>query len=105
MTSNTNNDYKSENQFDEDIDFFEPEMYKVFLLNDDYTPMDFVVKILTDIFRKNEAEATKIMFEVHKSGKGLCGIYTHEIAETKIEQVKTLSKKNKHPLRTTIEKI
>jgi len=100
MTNNTSND----NQFDEDIDFIEPEMFKIFLLNDDYTPMDFVVNILTNIFRKNEAEATKIMFEVHEKGKGLCGVYTHEIAETKTEQVKLLSKENGHPLRTTIEK-
>ena len=98
---NTNNEYN--NQFDEDIDFLEPEMFKIFLLNDDYTPMDFVVNILTNIFRKNETEATKIMFEVHKKGKGLCGIYTHEIAETKTEQVKTLSKENGHPLRVVIE--
>ncbi len=104
MSNSTSNNYKFDDQFDEDIDFFEPEMFKVFLLNDDYTPMDFVVNILTNIFKKNETEATKIMFDVHKNGKGLCGIYTHEIAETKTEQVRTISKKNSHPLRTLIEK-
>ncbi len=100
MSNLPNNENEFNNQFDEDIDFLEPEMYKVFLLNDDYTPMDFVVDILTNVFKKNETEATKIMFAVHKSGKGLCGVYSHEIAETKTEQVKTLSKKNGHPLRT-----
>ncbi len=81
-----------------------PPLYKVFLLNDDYTTMDFVVQILESIFHKNPVEATAIMLNVHKRGKGLAGIYSREIAETKIEAVHDLARDNEFPLRCEMEK-
>jgi len=81
-----------------------PTKYKVYLLNDDYTSMDFVVDILTTIFHKSYEEAEAIMLEVHKNDKGLCGIYTHEIAETKVVQVIRKAKDNGFPLKATMEK-
>ncbi len=81
-----------------------PDMYKVILLNDHYTPMDFVVEVLRKIFHKNPAEATKIMLEVHKKGKGIAGVYIYDIAATKIEQVKGMAKHDEYPLRCTIER-
>lgn len=82
----------------------EPSFYKVILLNDDYTPMDFVVAILTTIFHRNAAEAQRIMLQVHQLGAGVAGVYTLEVAETKIQQVHDFSRQNKYPLRCTIEK-
>jgi len=79
-------------------------MYKVLLLNDDYTPMDFVVTILEKFFGKNENEAVEIMMTVHRKGVGLCGVYTYEVAETKVGQVMSFAKKNEHPLQCTMEK-
>lgn len=81
-----------------------PPMYKVILINDDYTPMEFVVHILEVFFSLDRENATRIMLEVHTSGKGVCGIYTHEIAETKVSQVNLYSKENQHPLLCTMEK-
>lgn len=81
-----------------------PPMYKVILINDDYTPMEFVVHILEVFFSMDRESATRIMLEVHTSGKGVCGIYTHEIAETKVSQVNMYSKENQHPLLCTMEK-
>jgi len=81
-----------------------PSMYKVLLLNDDYTPMDFVVTILERFFSKNETEAVEIMMTVHRKGVGLCGIFTYEIAETKVSQVMEYAKKNEQPLQCTMEK-
>ncbi|UCG78052.1 MAG: ATP-dependent Clp protease adapter ClpS [Nitrospirota bacterium] len=81
-----------------------PPMFKVFLLNDDYTTMEFVVEVLTHVFHKNRTEATQIMLHVHKRGVGLCGVYSREIAETKVEQVHTLAKEHEFPLRCTIER-
>ena len=83
----------------------EPSQYKVLLHNDDYTSMDFVIEILMDVFHKNLLQAEQIMIEVHKAGKGTCGIYTYEIAETKIHQVKELSKSNGFPLLATMEEV
>lgn len=80
-----------------------PRMYKVFLLNDDYTTMDFVVDVLIEIFGKTYSEAVEIMLLVHKNGKGLCGIYTYEIAETKISQVRKRARENEFPLRAVME--
>ena len=80
-----------------------PKKYKVYLLNDDYTSMDFVVEILMNIFHKNHQEAQKIMLEVHKKNKGLCGIYIHEIAQTKIMQVMKRAKDNGFPLKAIME--
>ncbi len=81
-----------------------PPLYKVFLLNDDYTTMDFVVQVLEKIFHKNPVEAAQIMLHVHRHGRGLAGVYSHEIAETKIESVHKLSQKSEFPLKCTMEK-
>lgn len=81
-----------------------PAMYRVVLLNDDYTPMDFVVYVLERFFSKTQAEATDIMLSVHRTGVGTCGIYTHEIAETKVNLVLDCARKNEHPLQCTMEK-
>lgn len=81
----------------------EPEMYKVLLHNDDYTTMDFVVEVLMMVFSKDFQEATRIMLDVHRKGIGLCGIYTYEIAETKVETVHSLARENGYPLKCTME--
>ena len=80
-----------------------PPMYKVILLNDDFTPMEFVVHVLEAIFGHNRENATRIMLNVHKSGKGVCGIYTKDIAETKVTQVNSYSRENQHPLLCDME--
>jgi ATP-dependent Clp protease adaptor protein ClpS len=82
----------------------EPPMFKVILLNDDFTPMDFVVHILSKFFAKTNEEATHIMLQVHQQGSGVAGIFSHEIAETKVYLVNDYSKKNKHPLKCVMEK-
>jgi ATP-dependent Clp protease adaptor protein ClpS len=81
-----------------------PSMYKVLLLNDDYTPMEFVVHVLERFFGKNHEEATQIMLHVHRKGVGVCGVYPYEIAETKVTQVIDLARKHQHPLQCTLEK-
>ncbi|MBU2705071.1 ATP-dependent Clp protease adapter ClpS [Zooshikella marina] len=81
-----------------------PPMYKVVLLNDDYTPMDFVVEVLEVFFSMNREKATQVMLKVHTEGKGICGVFTRDIAETKAEQVNQYSRENQHPLLCTIEK-
>lgn len=81
-----------------------PSMYKVLLLNDDYTPMEFVVHVLERFFSKNRQEATDIMLHVHRRGVGLCGIFTFEIAETKVAQVMDFARANEQPLQCTMEK-
>ena len=81
-----------------------PEMYRVILLNDHYTPMDFVVDVLKSVFHRNPVEATKIMFEVHRKGKGTAGVYIYDIAATKIQQVEQLAKMEEYPLKCTMEK-
>ena len=81
----------------------EPPMYKVLLHNDHYTTMEFVVEVLEKVFRKARAEATRIMLNVHNEGVGLCGIYTAEVAETKVEIVHTLAQKAGYPLKCTLE--
>jgi len=80
-----------------------PKKYKVFLLNDDYTSMEFVIDILMSIFHKNYEQAEKIMLDIHKKERGLCGVYTHEIAETKVMQVIKKAKDNGFPLKATME--
>ena len=80
-----------------------PPLYKVVLINDDYTPMEFVVHILESIFKHNREQATQIMLHVHKLGKGVCGIYTRDVAETKVLQVNNYSRENKHPLLCEME--
>jgi ATP-dependent Clp protease adaptor protein ClpS len=81
-----------------------PSMYKVLLLNDDYTPMEFVVHILERFFNKNRQEATDIMLHVHRRGVGICGIFTYEVAETKVAQVMDFARANEQPLQCTMEK-
>jgi len=81
-----------------------PPLYKVILLNDDFTPMDFVILILKKFFTKTEAEAARIMVQVHTEGAGLAGIYTFEVAETKVYSVNEFSRRHKHPLKCTMEK-
>ena len=81
-----------------------PSMYRVLMLNDDYTPMEFVVLVLRSIFGKSNDEAVNIMLHVHQKGVGVCGIYTFELAETKVTQVMDLAQENQHPLQCTLEK-
>lgn len=81
-----------------------PSMYKVLMLNDDYTPMEFVVHVLERFFSKSYEEATRIMLHVHHRGVGICGVYTYEIAETKVNLVMDFAQQNGHPLQCTLEK-
>lgn len=81
-----------------------PSMYKVLMLNDDYTPMEFVVHVLERFFNKSREEATRIMLHVHQRGVGVCGVYTYEVAETKVTQVMDLARQHQHPLQCTLEK-
>jgi ATP-dependent Clp protease adaptor protein ClpS len=80
-----------------------PPLYKVILLNDDYTPMDFVVEVLQIFFGMDRHKATQIMLHVHTRGKGVCGVYTHDIAETKVSQVNSYSREHQHPLLCIME--
>src|SRR5262245_23112683 len=80
-----------------------PPLYQVILLNDDYTPMEFVVDVLERIFNLNRPTATRVMLEVHTRGKGVCGVFTYEIAETKVAQVTTYARQHQHPLLCTME--
>ncbi len=81
-----------------------PNMYRVLLLNDDYTPMEFVVHVLERFFQKSREEATRVMLHVHHHGVGECGIYTYEVAETKVTQVMDFARKHQHPLQCVMEK-
>jgi len=81
-----------------------PSLYKVLMLNDDYTPMEFVVHVLERYFSKNREEATRIMLHVHQRGVGVCGVFTYEVAETKVNQTMELARKHQHPLQCTLEK-
>ena len=81
-----------------------PSLYKVMLLNDDYTPMEFVVQVLEQFFNKTQEEATRIMLHVHRRGVGLCGVFTFEIAETKVMLVMDYAKRNQYPLQCIMEK-
>ena len=81
-----------------------PSMYKVLLLNDDYTPMEFVVHVLERFFSKTRQEATDVMLHVHRRGVGICGVFTYEVAETKVAQVMDFARQNEQPLQCTMEK-
>jgi ATP-dependent Clp protease adaptor protein ClpS len=81
-----------------------PSMYKVLMLNDDYTPMEFVVYVLERFFHKSREDATRIMLHVHQRGVGICGVYSYEVAETKVTQVMDFARQNQHPLQCTLEK-
>ncbi len=80
-----------------------PQQYKVLLLNDDYTPMEFVVHVLEEVFKKGTEDAYTIMMHVHQKGVGVCGVYTFEVAETKVKQVMDMALENGHPLQCTME--
>ena len=81
-----------------------PSMYKVLLLNDDYTPMEFVVMVLKRFFKMDMEQATRVMLHVHQKGVGVCGVFSYEVAETKVNQVMDFAKQNEHPLQCTLEK-
>lgn len=80
-----------------------PQLYKVIMLNDDYTPMEFVIHVLERFFQKDEAAATQIMLQIHQTGMGVCGVYTFEVAETKLTQTMDLARKSDHPLQLRLE--
>jgi ATP-dependent Clp protease adaptor protein ClpS len=81
-----------------------PALYKVLMMNDDYTPMEFVIHVLQRFFKMSIEDATKVMLHVHQRGVGVCGIFTYEVAETKVSQVMDFAKKHQHPLQCTMEK-
>lgn len=81
----------------------EPQMYRVLLHNDDYTSMEFVIEVLMKIFHKSQTDAERIMWQVHEKGKAIVGVYTYEIAHTKVQQTRTLAKQNGFPLLATVE--
>src|SRR3954471_14367299 len=80
-----------------------PPLFKVLLLNDDYTPMDFVVVVLQTVFAMSREKATQVMLQVHREGMGVCGTYTREVASAKVEQVVNIARKHQHPLQCTME--
>jgi ATP-dependent Clp protease adaptor protein ClpS len=97
-------DLNEEINIKEDLQVTPPHLFKVLLLNDDYTTMEFVIHILEKIFHKRPVEASQVMLHVHKNGRGLAGIYTREIAETKIEAVHEMAELNNFPLKCIMEK-
>ena len=108
MNSDTDNNNQDESQrgllLDSKPKTKKPSMYNVLLLNDDYTPMEFVVSVLEKVFNKKAEEATQIMLHVHKKGIGVCGTFTYEVAESKCKAVLDMAKKSEHPLQCTMEK-
>lgn len=96
---------KQDTQLDEQISIKLPKQYRVILLNDDYTSMEFVVEILVDLFHKSTSQAESIMLQIHKNGSGICGIYSYEIAETKVAQVHKRARSNGFPLKAVLEEI
>ena len=94
---------KFEEELELDLELHEPQMFKVLLHNDDYTSMDFVVEVLMGIFHKTHAQAEQIMLQIHEKDKAICGVYSFEIAQTKVQQVKQRAKQNEFPLLATIE--
>jgi len=94
---------KKEFELDNELALMEPKQYMVLLLNDDYTSMDFVVEVLMNIFHKNYQEAEQIMLDVHQKDRGICGVYTYEVAETKVMQVGKLAREQGYPLKATME--
>lgn len=81
-----------------------PSLYRVLIMNDDYTPMEFVIYVLERFFQKSREDATRIMLHVHQHGVGVCGVYTYEVAETKVAQVQETARRHQHPLQCTMEK-
>ncbi|HBH87281.1 MAG TPA: ATP-dependent Clp protease adaptor ClpS [Syntrophaceae bacterium] len=96
-------EYDNDIQLEPDAVLQEPKMYRVILHNDHYTTMDFVVEILMVVFHKAAAEATKIMLDVHKKGAGICGVYTYDIASTKVSLVHNMAKRREFPLKCSLE--
>lgn len=95
--------HELEYDLQERIEVEEPKKYKVLLLNDDYSTMDFVIDVLSKVFRKTTEESTQIMLNIHNNGRDVCGVYTYEISATKVAQVKTMSKNNGFPLKAVME--
>ena len=93
----------TKHELESEFSLMEPRRYLVYLLNDDYTSMDFVIDVLMNIFHKNYQEAEQIMLDVHKKERGVCGIYTYEVAETKVMQVSKLAREQGFPLKATME--
>jgi ATP-dependent Clp protease adaptor protein ClpS len=102
--SEQNPQFEDQVDSQQDVRLDEPPMYRVLLLNDDYTTMDFVVEVLKYVFHKSEADANRIMFNVHQKGAGVCGLYPLEIAETKIDIVDSLARERGFPLKCTMER-
>ena len=90
-------------ELESELSLSEPKMYKVIMLNDDYTSMDFVIDILMTVFHKSYQEAEAIMLDIHKKDRGVCGVYTYEIAETKVSQVSRLAREQGFPLKAIVE--
>jgi ATP-dependent Clp protease adaptor protein ClpS len=105
ITQMESNNPKHDHGLALDEDVIEPKEYKVLIHNDDYTPMDFVVFVLKKIFSKSEAEATEVMLDVHNKGIGIAGIYSYEVAETKVVQANQFAKNNQYPLKTSYEEV
>ena len=103
QNNNNNEDFQRGLLLDNKPKTKKPSMYNVLLLNDDYTPMEYVVKLLRIIFKKSEDEAVNIMLMVHKKGSGICGIFTKEVAETKVETVLKMAQSDQHPLKCIME--
>jgi len=99
----SNAQYNGDIKLDPDTVLQEPKMYRVILHNDHYTTMDFVVEVLMIVFHKAAAEATKIMLDVHKKGAGVCGVYTYDIASTKVSVVHNMAKRREFPLKCSLE--
>uniref|UniRef100_UPI003F634F29 ATP-dependent Clp protease adaptor ClpS n=1 Tax=Hydrocurvibacter mobilis TaxID=3131936 RepID=UPI003F634F29 len=96
-------DTRTDNELESDLSVMLPKRYKVLLLNDDYTSMDFVIDILMNVFHKSYQQAEVIMLEIHRTERGLCGVYSYEIAETKVMQVHKLAREQGFPLKATME--
>lgn len=103
MSDRNSIDHSSQTYLDDESKVEVPRQYKVILHNDDYTPMEFVVHVLMSVFRKDELTATQIMLNVHNTGKGVCGTYPYEIAETKVAKVHQLAEQNEYPLQASME--
>ncbi|MBF0491441.1 MAG: ATP-dependent Clp protease adapter ClpS [Deltaproteobacteria bacterium] len=98
-------DYDSEVAIEEEIRVSKPKMYCVILLNDDFTPMEFVVWLIRTVFHKNIEEATRLMMDVHQKGRGICGVFSYDVARTKVAQVKQLAQKSDYPLECVMEAV
>lgn len=104
LQDNTENEENLDTGVIDKVEVQEPSFYKVILLNDDFTPMDFVTHVLQKFFNKNPEEAKKVMMDVHNQGQGVAGVFSFEVAETKVFLTNNLSKQNKYPLKCTMEK-